>query len=160
MKPPPLAELFPLDGDQISGYLLRKSPRLLNGLVAYREHLSTTTVRWLWVRGDHGGYLCAVLPTRDPWMGWCPRGGVHELTRPGEPCSHPLAAAARWAQLAGFWRDPYVGAGADGCRRSAQIDREESYTLTLRDPRVAELLDSAQRGEIQAGWLETAGVRS
>ena len=160
MKPPPLTDFFELDGERISGYLLRKSPRLLNDLVVYREHLSTTTIRWLWVRGDHGGYLCAVMPTRDPWLGYCPRGGVHEFTRPGEPCSHPLAAAAKWAQIAGYWRDPYVGAGADGCRRSAQIDREEADTLSLDDPRVGRLLDSAIRWDYQAGWLEAAGVSS
>jgi hypothetical protein len=54
-------------------------------------------------------------------------------------------------------RNPYVGQGADGCRRSAQIDREESHTLDREDPRVERLLESAERWERQAEVLEASG---
>lgn len=47
------------------------------------------------------------------------------------------------------YRTPYVGSGRDGCRRSAQIDREEADGLDLDDPRHAELLASADRWEAQ-----------
>jgi hypothetical protein len=47
-------------------------------------------------------------------------------------------------------RRPYVGDGAEGALRSAQIDREESYTLERTDQRVAELEASARRWERQA----------
>lgn len=57
-------------------------------------------------------------------------------------------------------REPYVGEGADGCYRSAQIDREEADCLDPSDPRHAEALASAERWEQQA-LLETqaGGVR-
>jgi hypothetical protein len=48
-------------------------------------------------------------------------------------------------------RHPYVGEGADGARRSAQIDREEAGTLDRADPRRAALEASAERWEIEAG---------
>lgn len=44
-------------------------------------------------------------------------------------------------------RTPYVGEGADGARRSAQIDREEAAGLDRGDPRRERLLESAQRWE-------------
>jgi hypothetical protein len=47
-------------------------------------------------------------------------------------------------------RWPYVGEGADGARRSAQIDREEADTLDSSDPRRDELLLSAAAWELQA----------
>jgi hypothetical protein len=46
-------------------------------------------------------------------------------------------------------RIPYVGEGSDGCRRSAQIDREESHTLDRSDLRRDHLLASAERWERQ-----------
>ena len=51
-------------------------------------------------------------------------------------------------------RTPYVGEGADGCRRSAIIDREEIDTLDPFDPRVQGLAESAQRWDEQAARLE------
>lgn len=53
-------------------------------------------------------------------------------------------------------RDPYVGEGADGARRSAQIDREEADTF---DPgtRRTELLISADKWEWQAQRIERKG---
>lgn len=50
-------------------------------------------------------------------------------------------------------RHPYVGAGEDGARRSAQIDREEADTLSWSDPRHDELIASAERWEDQAHRL-------
>lgn len=47
------------------------------------------------------------------------------------------------------WRVPYVGAGRDGCLRSAQIDREEADGLELADPRRDALLSSAEQWEAQ-----------
>lgn len=40
-------------------------------------------------------------------------------------------------------REPYVGDGVDGCRRSARIDLEERDTLSVEDPRYARLEASA-----------------
>lgn len=48
------------------------------------------------------------------------------------------------------YRTPYVGAGRDGCLRSAQIDREEADGLDRSDPRYDDLLVSAERWEAQA----------
>lgn len=58
-------------------------------------------------------------------------------------------------------RNPYVGAGEDGARRSAQIDREEWDGLAWDDPRRDELMASAQRWEDQAHrlMLERVGPR-
>lgn len=50
-------------------------------------------------------------------------------------------------------RIPYVGVGADGARRSAQIDRDEADTLAVDDPRHALLLESARRWDEQAKRL-------
>jgi hypothetical protein len=57
-------------------------------------------------------------------------------------------------------RVPYVGQGADGCLRSAQIDREEADGLPTgpsqpgwsasAEQRRSDLLDSARRWEDQA----------
>lgn len=47
-------------------------------------------------------------------------------------------------------RRPYVGDGADGCRRSAEIDRTEADGLAVTDPRYLELLASADEWECQA----------
>lgn len=51
-------------------------------------------------------------------------------------------------------RIPYVGDGADGCRRSAQIDREEADGLMMNSERWQELQDSARRWEAQAEEIE------
>jgi hypothetical protein len=45
---------------------------------------------------------------------------------------------------------PYVGAGRDGCLRSAQIDREEADGLSQDDPRRPDLIASAEQWEAQA----------
>lgn len=58
-------------------------------------------------------------------------------------------------------RRPYVGAGEDGARRSARIDRQEAEGLSWSDPRSDELHDSAARWEQQAYdlMLERLGPR-
>lgn len=48
------------------------------------------------------------------------------------------------------WRNPYVGTGADGARRSANIDRDELDTLDTDDPRREALQESVERWEQQA----------
>jgi hypothetical protein len=59
-------------------------------------------------------------------------------------------------------RDPYVGAGADGCRRSAQVDLEEADTLDELNPRREVLAASARAWELQAELeeLEATGAAS
>lgn len=67
-------------------------------------------------------------------------------------------------------RLPYVGAGADGARRSAQIDREEAETLPTGPgqpgwhrgvPARREALElSARAWELQASALERGGPLS
>lgn len=47
-------------------------------------------------------------------------------------------------------RTPYVGEGADGCRRSAQIDRDEVLGLARDDERALSLLTSAAMWDEQA----------
>lgn len=53
-------------------------------------------------------------------------------------------------------RDPYVGEGADGCRRSAEIDRSEADGLPRGDDRDARLR-SADQWDWQAERIEAAG---
>lgn len=53
-------------------------------------------------------------------------------------------------------RRPYVGEGADGCRRSAQIDREEADILDVADSRRAYLHGSAEAWEAQAQRMAAA----
>lgn len=48
------------------------------------------------------------------------------------------------------WRNPYVGSGADGARRSANIDRDELDTLDTDDPRREAIEESIERWEKQA----------
>lgn len=50
-------------------------------------------------------------------------------------------------------RNPYVGSGADGARRSAQIDQEEADCLPPGEYRDHCLL-SAERWILQAEYLE------
>jgi hypothetical protein len=50
-------------------------------------------------------------------------------------------------------RAPCVGSGEDGCRRSAQVDREQADGLSWEDPRKEELHQSAERWEEQAYQL-------
>jgi hypothetical protein len=54
------------------------------------------------------------------------------------------------------WRNPYVGTGADGARRSANIDRDELDTLDTDDPRREAIQDSIDRWERQADEEERA----
>lgn len=58
------------------------------------------------------------------------------------------------------WRNPYVGSGADGARRSANIDRDELDTLDLDDPRREAIEESASRWERQAEQEEHDGRAS
>ncbi len=53
-------------------------------------------------------------------------------------------------------RNPYVGDGADGARRSAAIDRSEAELFDSGDPRIGERLASATDWDAQAEFLETA----
>lgn len=53
----------------------------------------------------------------------------------------------------GQWRNPYVGEGEDGARRSARIDQEEAEGLAWSDPRRAELETSSERWAAQAREL-------
>ncbi len=55
-------------------------------------------------------------------------------------------------------REPYVGTGEDGARRSARIDREEAGGLSWSDERRDTLLESAERWEQQAYELTLARV--
>lgn len=58
-------------------------------------------------------------------------------------------------------RMPYVGHGAEGCRRSATIDREEAATFPDTqegNKRRAMALSSARRWEVQAEELEEGGT--
>lgn len=50
-------------------------------------------------------------------------------------------------------RHPYLGHGADGARRCAQIDQEEADTLDVGDQRDEALL-SVERWLMQAEYLE------
>lgn len=54
-------------------------------------------------------------------------------------------------------RRPYVGEGADGARRSAQIDRDEAATLEPGERRQA-LMASAARWDRIARELEDDGA--
>lgn len=47
-------------------------------------------------------------------------------------------------------RSPYVGHGADGCRRSADIDRSEADTYPTGSPDWQRCIDSADRWDTQA----------
>jgi hypothetical protein len=105
MNPAPLTECFPLTDQLMTRYLRRKAERLISdSIVAVRDHLCTTTMVVGWVRGDSGGYLCQLFPGQLPWLAWCPRGGIHNLTPPGAACSHPLALAGKWAIITGLWQ--------------------------------------------------------
>jgi hypothetical protein len=58
-------------------------------------------------------------------------------------------------------RQPYIGADEDGCRRSAEIDREEADALSWGSERKEELYASAERWDEQAhrAVLERVGPR-
>jgi hypothetical protein len=80
----------------------------------------------------------------------------------GEEIPHPYEEAddapAELARTYGVpVRDPYVGEGADGARRSARIDREEAETLPKTDARRTVLELSARRWDDQAAFLEAEG---
>jgi hypothetical protein len=55
------------------------------------------------------------------------------------------------------YREPHVGTGSDGARRSAEIDRTEAETVHAGSARWYELMGSAAKWEVQAGWLEGQG---
>jgi hypothetical protein len=57
-------------------------------------------------------------------------------------------------------REPYVGHGADGARRSAEVCRTEADSLDkVRDAsRIVDLLDQAAHFDAQAARLEAARV--
>lgn len=48
---------------------------------------------------------------------------------------------------------PYVGEGADGCRRTAQVLRDEIATLATGDPRADSLEAEAQAWDDAASWM-------
>jgi hypothetical protein len=52
--------------------------------------------------------------------------------------------------------DPWIGTGADGARRSAQIARDEIGSLVTCDPRRAELEAQAAAWDARARTLDTA----
>jgi hypothetical protein len=54
------------------------------------------------------------------------------------------------------WRDPYVGVGADGARRSAEIDRSEADALPGGSDRWQDCMSSALAWERQAEEMEQA----
>lgn len=53
---------------------------------------------------------------------------------------------------------PYVGEGADGCRRSAQIVRDELATLPAGDARRGELEAQAQAWDERARMARCGGA--
>lgn len=93
------------------------------------------------------------------------READYGTTRSGDPITEDLIADRAAKAERGFRvpartppiRDPYVGEGADGARRSAQIDREEAETLPKTDARRTVLELSARRWDDQAAFLEAEG---
>lgn len=105
---PSLSAYFPLDDTHVrTEYLKRKAARLAteqtneHRRVIYREHLSTHTVKYFSVWGDSqpDPHTVCLLPSVDPWMAACSRGGVHDLQPHGQACAHGVAAAAVWLLL-------------------------------------------------------------
>lgn len=107
---------------------------------------------------ERDGYIVAALPEVDEWVVarltdfgdevLAANGGDGDKFRDGLPAPRPqgVAAAAH--------REPYVGGGADGARRSARIDREEADGLDRDAPRREECLASARRWDAQADALD------
>ena len=62
--------------------------------------------------------------------------------------------AARVATDSLTMRTPYVGNGAEGARRSAQIDREELDAYSPDDPQRTKIEQSAARWDQQAEMLD------
>lgn len=86
-----------------------------------------------------------------PWEQELPNTPAAEEIHAADPePKDPIVVEA--AKVSGD-RTPYVGEGADGARRSAQIDREEVDGLDGDDPRVPRLLASADRWDAQADRL-------
>lgn len=112
-------------------------------------------------------YHCDLSPSVGGVWGYRPRPGLLEPL-PADPLTVPrdtlvadeAAAAGRAADRPRpGHRHPYVGSGADGARRSAEVDRAEAHTLDRTDPRYAQLLEraadwDAQAAELEAGELE------
>jgi hypothetical protein len=98
---------------------------------------------------QHLHLIAGVLSQQSPALVTDEPGKVTKLTGP-RSVSHP----GDWLVERADWRRPYVGDGADGCRRSAQIDREEADTHTIGSPPHLERLASAKRWERQAEQME------
>lgn len=105
---PTLYDYFPLDDEHVrTEYLKRKAARLASEpvndhrRVIYREHLSTRTIKVFSVWGDSSPvpYTEHLLPSTDPWMVACSRGGIHDMQPEGRACAHGVAAAAVWQLL-------------------------------------------------------------
>lgn len=72
--------------------------------------------------------------------------------------SGELARHREWFAVREDDRIPYVGEGADGCRRSAEIDRTEAEGMHSDwTDRIAACLASAEAWELQAARLDSAG---
>jgi hypothetical protein len=90
------------------------------------------------------GYYLAGYDASGNWL-WGQRfSNVHAALSAGR------SELRRASGMSKVNRVPYVGEGADGCRRSAQIDREEADILDVLDPRLEQLHASAQLWEAQA----------
>lgn len=95
--------------------------------------------------------------TRSPDSGryyFAKDAGTGTVEVPPHAVPEEKAPTRRLADMTAGDRRPYVGAGAEGARRSAQIDREELDTLAKTDPRRPELEDSERRWLDQAARLE------
>lgn len=108
--------------------------------------------------GDHdtytaGGYYLAAYDAGGTWL-WGQRfSNVHAALSAGRSQLRKASA------MSTVNRVPYGGEGAEGCRRSAQIDREEADILDVGDPRRDQLLSSAQLWEAQAERVTPDNVR-
>jgi hypothetical protein len=99
---PPPSAFVALDAAHVrTAYMQAKSTRLiLEHRVAYLPELSRAVRYAFRVEGDSGLYEPVWLePFRawagawEPIAGWCPKGGLHDLTPSGRACTHMLAAA-------------------------------------------------------------------
>lgn len=74
------------------------------------------------------------------------------------PADRPLTAyttlIVRVDGATARFRDPYVGDGVEGARRSAQIDRQEADTFDAGSPRWLLAMNSAANWDEQAARLE------
>ena len=103
---PNLSDFVELSDDTVrTEFLKLKAARLastrVEGIprVIYRPEESTASYQVFTVRGDtdpRHPYTVWLAPNRQPWAAACSRGGVHDMQRDGDACSHGLAAAAVW----------------------------------------------------------------